>query len=229
MAEKALLMDRQSRQCSICGSELDKLCQIDHITPLCEAVDASANDLSNLRLLCPTCHLSVTQQPRRPQNALLSHHNPHTWDFVKSPLPAQMVQKFNRILETRPIISVDIRACRRSALTESEREYPVYCALDEIVEVKTSCANLSDCNWIDAGPIKSRAMQLRGLPYQGPRWMSKLATQWCLKRGIITWEDIKLGYQVSGHLPKHFFRPHLEYIKEAFCGEGLYKLSLIHI
>ena len=89
-----------------------------------------------------------------------------------------MVQKFNKVLEGRPIISVDIKACRRSALTESVTEWPIYCALDEIKPMDLA---LADFNWVDAGPINTRAKQLKSCPYQGPRWMSKLACQWCLK------------------------------------------------
>ena len=58
------------------------------------------------------------------------------------------------------------------------------------------------------------------LPYQGPRWYSRQATQWCLKRNIITWEDIKLAYSASGYLPKDFFKPLLKSISEGL--EDLY-------
>ena len=68
-----------------------------------------------------------------------------------------MVQKFNRILENRPIVSVDIRACRRPALAESEVEWPVFCALDEIKAINLE---LADFNWVDAGPVTTRAKQL---------------------------------------------------------------------
>ena len=118
-------------------------------------------------------------------------------------------------------------ACRRSALAESEVEWPVYCALDEVTEVRENGTNLghqvSDFNWVDAGPVTTRAKQLKCCPYQGPRWSSRLATPWCLKRGIIRWDDIKLGYSASWHLSKDFFKPLLKQLREAFGDEALYK------
>ena len=56
--------------------------------------------------------------------------------------------------------------------------------------------------------------------------MSKFACQWCLKRNIITWNDIKLGYDASGHLPKDFFKPLLPQLEEAFGDEALYKKGI---
>ena len=65
--------------------------------------------------------------------------------------------------------------------------FPVYCALDEMRPVELE---LGDFNWVDAGKVSCRAKQLTMLPYQGPRWYSRQATQWCLKRNIIIWDDI---------------------------------------
>ena len=36
---KSQLLLEQEHKCSICGSQLDNLCQVDHIAPLCQAVD----------------------------------------------------------------------------------------------------------------------------------------------------------------------------------------------
>ena len=63
-ATKEALMEKQHHSCFICGSELDKSCQIDHITPLCEGVAETVNDLSNLRLLCPQTSRSSPGVPR---------------------------------------------------------------------------------------------------------------------------------------------------------------------
>ena len=40
---------------------------------------------------------------------------------------------------------------------------------------------------------------------------------------IIKWDDIKLGFDASGHLPKTFFKPLLKQIQEAWRDEALYK------
>ena len=221
---KAELWTRADGCCELCGGSLDDTAQIDHKTPLCEGVDPTVHNLDNLRYLCITCHAEVSQHLKRPSNVLLSHFNPKTYDeFVLSPLPAQCVQKFNKIDERVPVLSVDIKACRRSALTESELEWPIYCALDEFQPIKQV---LHDFNFVDAGLVKTAAKQLRMLPYQGPRFYSRQACQWMLKRNIITWDAIKLGYSSSGKLPRDFFKPLLKQLEEAFKDEAIYKKAV---
>ena len=176
---KERLWELAKGMCGICGGTLDNTAQIDHKVPLCEAVDNTVNDVSNLRYLCTTCHTEVSGHLRRPTNVLLSHFNPKTYDdFVKSPMSKPFVQKFNKIDERRPIMSVDIRACRRNALTESELPWSIFCALDEFEPITDT---LYDFNFVDAGSVRTAAKQLRKLPYQGKRWYSRQATQWFLK------------------------------------------------
>ena len=62
-----LLLEREHKY-DVCGALLDHLSQVDHITPLCEAVDESADEAANIRALCPQCHVDVTKQPQRPQH-----------------------------------------------------------------------------------------------------------------------------------------------------------------
>ena len=55
-----------------------------------------------------------------------------------------------------------------------------------------------------------RGKILAALPYDGPRWYSREATQWLMRRSRmwsqVKWEDIKYTYTATAHLPADFFR-----------------------
>ena len=131
----------------------------------------------------------------------------------------------DRIVPQLELVYIDVKRCRRSCLMESTEEWPVFCAHDEI-QVRTNCSHLSDFNWIDKGPIKTAKRKLTSLPYQGPRWYSKQATQWLLMRGVITWDDIKLGYDATAHLPADTFKEPLETIEKVM--DPLYRKKAIN-
>ena len=122
---------------------------------------------------------------------------------MQSALPVQFVLPIAKIDPNLELIYVDVRRCRRSCLMESTETWPVFCAHDEITENPTT---LSDYNWIDKGIIKTAKRKLMSLPYQGPRWYSKQAALWLLMRGIVTWDDIKLGFTATAHLQANVFR-----------------------
>ena len=79
--------------------------------------------------------------------------------------------------------------------------------------------DLHDFNWIDKGEIKTARRKLKSLPYQGPRWYSKQATQWLLMRGVITWNDVKLGLTATAHLPPDTFQEPLDEIENIMSPE----------
>jgi len=121
------------------------------------------------------------------------------------------------------LVYIDVKRCRRSCLIESTEEWPVFCAHDEIRENNQA---LFDFNWIDKGLIKTAKRKLTSLPYQGARWYSKLATQWLLMRGIVTWDDIQLGFDATAHLPANTFKQPLETIEEVM--DPLYRKKAIN-
>ena len=54
------------------------------------------------------------------------------------------------------------------------------------------------------GRPKTQKDQLAMLPYDGPRWYSRQATIWRMQKGC-AWDDIKLVFTSSAHLPPDFF------------------------
>ena len=68
------------------------------------------------------------------------------------------------------------------------------------------------------GVPKGRGKMLTALPYDGPRWYSREATQWLMRaagwvRPQVTWDDIKFKYSSTAHLPADFFRQPIEEIE----------------
>ncbi|MDA8584279.1 hypothetical protein N9L68_08580 [bacterium] len=210
----------QNNECEKCHSPLAKG-EADHICPL---RDALASQKQPFRLLCEVCHREVTGSTmRRPTNPIISVFNTESYEsFVISPRPVQFVMPIGKIDPQLELVNVDVKRCRRSCLLESTEGWPVFCAHDEIRDVRTICSHhrdreaesndkclsyrLFDFNWIDTGMIKTAKRKLTSLPYQGPRWYSRQATQWLLMRGIITWDDIKLGFEATTHLPADTFK-----------------------
>ncbi len=99
--------------------------------------------------------------------------------------------------------------------------WPVFCAHDE---VRPADGTLGDFNWIDIGVPKGRGKMLAMLPYDGPRWYSREATQWLMRaagwvRPQVTWEDIKYTYTATAHLPADFVRAPLAEIERTIAPE----------
>ena len=56
-SDRQAILDGQEKKCAVCGDELKKRFEIDHILPLCQG---GTNDPSNLRALCQPCHSEAT-------------------------------------------------------------------------------------------------------------------------------------------------------------------------
>ena len=98
---------------------------------------------------------------------------------------------------------MDVIRCRRNALLHSAHPFPLFCVLDT---VRPAEQRLYDLQYIDAGPAPSRAGLLLGkAPYTGPRWYPRIAAEFLLHHGIVTWSDVKWGLDATGHLPNTAF------------------------
>ena len=186
-------MAKQRGNCALCDSPLEEA-EADHI---CEVANQVKGSVSQWQMLCLQCHREKSDSSlSRPDNPIASHFSPFTYEaFVRAPRPAQAVFCPNVVDPRQQLIHVDARRCRRNCLVESTYPFPVYCAHDEIKEAD---GNLGDYNWIDIGVPKTRAQMLAQLPYDGPRWYCRQATQWLMRARSwpwpqVTWEDIKLS------------------------------------
>ena len=214
------LWEKAGGRCQICDSPLDPLtAQIDHIVPVARGINKHVNDISNYRLLDPTCHASVTT-PGNTKNVLMSHFNAQTWNFVTSPMPQPMIQKVNKIVGGS-LIHLDIIRSRARALSESFTEFPLICAFDEIQTYKS----VSDWNFVKVAAPKTARGQIRMCPIQGEGWYSREATTYALKHSLIRESDITHQLNGSARLPKDFFKDALSLLDECWENPDLRKKS----
>jgi len=76
------ILEKQAHQCAICGDELKKRFEIDHISPLCQG---GSNDPSNLRALCQPCHSEETYKLQQAGTDLSEKSKFHTIESHLSP------------------------------------------------------------------------------------------------------------------------------------------------
>jgi len=81
-AERQALLERQQKKCAICGDELKKRFEVDHISPLCQGGN---NELSNLRALCQPCHSEETYKLQQAGADLSEKSKFHTIESHLSP------------------------------------------------------------------------------------------------------------------------------------------------
>jgi hypothetical protein len=99
--------------------------------------------------------------------------------------------------------AVDIIRSRFSALYELD-SLPIFSALDTPRPVDGA---LADLIFVDAGPPPtSLETLLHALPYHGPGWYHRPAVEYLMHTRKVTWSDLKLGVQASGHLPGDVLR-----------------------
>ena len=175
-ARRKLIASQNSR-CALCTSPLECV-ELDHI---CELSQQTYSNKQMFQALCPTCHASKTPL-NKPENPILSYFSPATYQFVTAPKPAQCVFCPNAIDSRQQLVNIDIRRCRKNCLVEATEPWPVFCAHDEIGCYADN--NLGDFNWIDLPAPRTRSGILKMLPFDGPRWYSRQATQFCLRHGV---------------------------------------------
>ena len=64
---------------------------------------------------------------------------------------------------------------------------------------------LSDWQWIDAGPCDTVPKLLQRMPYCSKGWYYRAAAAYLLERHKICWEDIKFVFNSTAHLPSDAF------------------------
>ena len=76
------ILEKQEKKCAICGDDLKKRFEIDHISPLCQG---GSNDPSNLRALCQPCHSEETYKLQQAGLDLSEKSKFHTIESHLSP------------------------------------------------------------------------------------------------------------------------------------------------
>ena len=131
--------------------------------------------------------------------SIVEQHN----NFVTSPKAKQCFVQLH-LPKTSMSTEIDVRKCRRSALEYNEHPIPIFNPLDEIQKCD---GQLGDYNFVCKDVTSWIAARFaRELPYTGPRWYWKQATQYMLVNNIITLENITHTLTATSHLPSDFFK-----------------------
>ena len=138
-------------------------------------------------------------------------------DFMQS-APKQIVLRAHK--PTAGIV-VDVKRCRRSALT-SGWELPVFCSLDEI---KVFELDDMDADFFYVSKPKGKIVE--DLPYTGKRWYHKCNVLYLLETERISYNNILYSFRASGHLLGEALKEPLEIMDKAWslCTNNLGKES----
>ena len=224
--EKQNILTEQEHKCMDCSCELKKP-EFHHVIPL-----ASSVAKQDFVALCSTCHQNYTfaQDGPRSENILESQFEKSVWDqYVLSKKPKAWVYEVHQHQGGRgdPIL-IDIVRCRRNALYECAHEIPIFSPLDRFE--KAVPGKLYDISYVSK-PVKwSNEKLLENMPYQGPSYYMRVAVQYMLHKGIISWDHILFGINASAHLPPNTLRGPLETMENAWpdtdIGRDLKKKSI---
>lgn len=122
---------------------------------------------------------------------------------------------------------VDVNRCRRNAMYYCEYEWPVFCAMDEIVafDGEVRCGFYFVSPGTDWRVDLERGGPLDRAPYEG--WYGEALVRYCLHFSYISLGDIQFMLIPSQTLPPDHFRKHIDVLEKTFEGHpALQKLAV---
>ena len=224
-AEKAALLAKQRHRCAECGGKFDDDVEFDHIAPLRQT---AAGAEQRFQALCASCHAEKT---RREGGALSldSRFSRRAWAaYVETPRPPPLVWQPGSgdtcADASTGGLELDVRRCRRNAMSHAAHEWSVFSPLDSVVPSETGV--LGDFSFVELRD--ARRSRLNTLPFAGNGWYHRVAVEFGLHHGVIAWGDIKWSFSATGRLPASVFEPALAEMEAAWGSdpEGLAKQSV---
>jgi hypothetical protein len=219
LKEQEAILVRQDNRCALCDGIFDCDVEFDHQPPLRQC---GLGQLQLFQALCASCHLekTISEQGNRADRSIQSRFAPSVWEaYVKTPRPPPLVWRAHvpkqkvRPGDPDPVIcELDVRRCRRNALAKSAHDMPVFCPLE------SEPGKLCDFTYVI--PRVLRKPTLSQLPLTGRGWYHRVAVEFALHHGQITWDDCMWSLQATGHIPKETFNGALD-IMETAWGDNL--------
>ena len=120
--EKRDIRERQKDTCPVCTGDLGDPPELDHVVPL---ASGGADDITNVKYKCHTCHLEKTEQERL---AGFTRHNP-----VASVMSRDLLEHFHLAAKPPQIVcgdvpkgswGIDVVSCRRQAYALNGHDHP---------------------------------------------------------------------------------------------------------
>ena len=172
--------------------------------------------------LCPPCHDDKTRHEDAANrhcrastlNPMVSHLNPHAWKTFMESHPKQIVRRIHAPTKEKGVL-VDIKRCRRSALT-SGVAIPVFSCMDDPKAFELDDLPTADFFFLDHVRGSLQFM----LPYTGSRWYHRICVQWLLHNNKIKHKHILFSFTASGHLAENAFVEPLQSLDKAWNSAG---------
>ena len=219
--EKHAIVESQQHRCVQCGEELDETCEFDHWPALRQLV---AGAEQKFQALCSPCHAEKTRNEPRQSRTLKSSFSKRTWDnYAMSPRPPPLVwSPHEDHKEADQLMEIDVRRCRRNALMHCAHGLPIFSALDNI----TPSIPGTLCDFSYVVERDGRASRLSRLPFVGSMWYHRVAVEFGLHMGLLTWDDIKWSFQATGHVDSDLVAEPLRLMIEAWQDPEMSKMSV---
>ena len=209
--ERQTILQRQDSMCAICGAQLTKKFEVDHIVRL---ADRGNDTLDNKQGLCISCHTQKTMQEEQSSGTasargLESVLSPSLLQYFsgegnKPPQFSTVAASQQKRLEDEDWRSLtvqgfDVNSCRPSALTQSTRRLPVFCVADNLVPLDGFQEDY-DFYWCE--------------PHKRLVWCE--AVKIYMEIGLLKPDDITAGTRASRHIDPAKVAEIFQEIKDSF-------------
>ena len=217
--ERDDIQNKQMSKCNMCFELLGKSFHIDHIRPL---ANGGNNEKNNLQALCISCHIEKSREEKASCEYIQvlnfkSAFNLQANEAIQSKffLKVAFTQQLPTYGDEYGLekFSIDMNKCRRNILLHSGFAFCAYSVLDNIEPF--------------AGEIMDGFYYLESdnvFPLRGNGFYSKPMIEYCLKKEIITTDNIKLQLLPSTLIKSDYFHGLVDFLIEAFDKNS--KLSI---
>ena len=211
----------QHFKCNTCQTSIKSYFEIDHILPLSVGGD---NSRENLQALCKehhkqktlmesaerlfACDNTISSYNKQLRDVFRMSKNGFVHNFLNREVVKHLEEKGKMIL-----FGLDINKCRKNIVTYSKYNYCVFSVLDN---VKPFDIDNEETKKIPTGYYYVESDRL--FPLKGNGWYSNPMIKYCLKKGIITREQIKYVIIPSITLPADYYN---KFINHVYEKEGL--------
>jgi hypothetical protein len=225
------ILKGQDFKCKVCECMLvekhdgyeDLKYEIDHIIPLaCNGT----SDINNLQALCKECHFDKTTSEKDngdylAYSEITSTYHPTIEDIVKSEQSKRyaFIENIVDDISTDKIIhSIDINKERKNNLYYTKEKFNVFTCMD-----KPEVYLPSEESKVQAGIYY--VVSDNYMPLRKNGWYSHTMVNYCLRKKIITQENIIYAVKSSLYVKADYFRPVIDKFMELPTEKGMQKLA----
>ena len=205
--ERNDIYNLNNRCCNICEKKVTEF-EIDHVRPL---ASGGTNDMSNLQVLCKTCHREKCESEKEDGSYVKIIDSESSFNSKVKHIIESDLSKSYAFIETvkatssKKTVTFDINKCRTNILYHSEYDYPVFTVMDDVC--KYNGQNKPGIYYIES---------LNQFPLRGNGWYYYPMVDYCLKNNIINSDSIKYCVISSLSIPHDYYNEFIEYCRKEF-------------